>query len=228
MAIHRKKKPKSGLQNVLITGLIFLVGTVILAVYQNFELAEINNSLRRESFLKKQEVTRLKKEIDDLNLKMRPFFARADHIFPEAAPDSRLNLLVARLDEATGGSNPQIPAAVHDRTISKFNRLYISNRLKSIEPYHVGLECDVNDPEACSLATQIKAIFETAGWQSGHIDKKPFHSPAKEMTIEFSDQPPKTLQEALLPLYDHFGYRREGILNPDLPEKSMRIIVGSR
>jgi hypothetical protein len=210
------------------TGLAILLIFLAVMVHQKSELQKDKNFYQRQSFSRKNDIDRLNQEVKDLKSQLSPFIASARQKFPEASDDRGLNLLFADIHKNhLNESNPVFEIS-NGRNISDYQRNRISNLLKYKPQLRVEIACPAGNPESYSLASQIYDIFDSAGWKDAGIRLTDPSMPFQETGIEFREKPPEKLQQAMLPLLDALECKREVVLNVDLPENSMRILVGTK
>ena len=165
---------------------------------------------------------------DKAELQLAPFLAAANQKFPDKPQDKRLELLLARLDQAIGSVEDAARKISPERTIDMKIKNILTTNLKSVPPLNVELHSVLGDTEGFSLATEIKTIFEQSGWKVNGVSQSVFTTPMKHLILEFGEKPSEELQLALGPLFDALGYRRKAVLNDKLPQDKLKIIVGSK
>jgi hypothetical protein len=215
---------------MIIMGAFIFILIVLLAgaMLQKYRITQYGDTLEREIYRYKKENKALTEERDTLSAHLAPFIARADLKYPDASHEERLNLLIMEMDEITITVEGEKHNLITDRVIAEKDRLYIANALRPIAPFQLEIAYVADDPEAYRLAMQIKGIFESARWKVAGVSSLAMKPPLAHLVIEFREKPTKMMQNALLPLYDCLGYKREAFIKTDLPEDGMRIIVGSK
>lgn len=114
------------------------------------------------------------------------------------------------------------------RVISQSAARQLAASLRSTKDYKLNITCIMGDNEGFALAEQIKGIFLEAGWNVAGVNQGLFSSPVRGLAMEFAEQPPSTLQRALLPLFEDLGYPKTANLNPKGTKHTVRIVVGSK
>lgn len=168
------------------------------------------------------------RECDKAELQLAPFLAAADRRFPDSPADKRLDLLLSRLDKAITDVQSAARMVSPERSFDPHHRQSLVDNLKSVTPLEVEITCVLGDTEGFSLASQIKEVFEQAGWKVNGVNQAVFSVPVKHLVLTFGKDPSREVQRALAPLFDNFGYPREASLSKDLGERSLKIVVGSK
>ena len=110
---------------------------------------------------------------------------------------------------------------------SRLKQSLITN-LKSEAPLDVEITCVLGDTEGFSLASQLKDVFEQAGWKVNGVNQAVFTVPIKHLVLTFGNEPSPQIQRTLAPLFDSLGYPREAGVNKQLGENLLKIVVGSK
>jgi hypothetical protein len=185
---------------------------------------------------------------DKAQLQLAPFLAAANQHFQDIPESGRLDRLSQKVDsmlekvqdgdrnillkltsiESAVGSLSNRPTPAGDRVLAPAVAASLTTSLKPFSDYKVDIVCKMGDGEAHSLADQVRTVFVNAGWEVKGVDQAIFNKPIRRIVLEVNKQPPEPLQRALLPLFDNWGYAREAALNPSLPEKGIKIIVGTK
>ena len=165
---------------------------------------------------------------DKAELQLAPFLAAAERRFPDTPADKRLELLIAKLDKAITDVQSAAQKVSPERRIDPHLKQSLVVNLKSISPLDVEITCVLGDTEGFSLASQIKDVFEQAGWKVNGVSQAVFTTPIKHLVLSFGKEPSRDLQRTLAPLFDSLGYPREASLNKQLEGNSLKIVVGSK
>ena len=168
------------------------------------------------------------RERDKAELKLAPFLAAADHRFPDSPADKRLDLLLARLEKAITDVQSAARKVSPERSLDPRLRQSLIDNLKSVAPLDVEVTCVLGDTEGFSLASQIKDVFEQAGWKVNGVNQAVFTAPVKHLVLTFGKEPSREIQRTLAPLFDSLAYAREAGLDKELGENSLKIVVGSK
>jgi hypothetical protein len=169
-----------------------------------------------------------KRERDKAELKLAPFLAAADRRFPDSPADKRLDLLLSRLDKAITDVQSAARMVSPERSLDPRLKQALIDNLKSVAPLDVEITCVLGDTEGLSLASQLKDVFEQAGWKVNGVNQAVFTAPVKHLVLTFGKEPSREIQRTLVPLFDSFGYPRETGLNKEIGESSLKIVVGSK
>lgn len=194
-------------------------------VYQRFFAIECIKKQLQESNSKYEaistELQDTKMERDKAQIQLAPFLAIANKNFPQEPQNEQPKLLLDKIEkvlceikEAADKITPQriIPKDIIDTLIAK---------LKTLQPLYVQINIPAGDNEAFELATQIKNAFEMANWKVIHrISHITYSKPLKHLYVEFKNKPSNDIFDAILPLYDTFGYQRKFWINEHLSEES--------
>ena len=165
---------------------------------------------------------------DKAELQLAPFLAAAERRFPDTPADKRLDLLLARLDKAITDVQSAARKVSPERSLDPRLKQSLLSRLKSLSPLKVEITCVLGDTEGFSLASQLKDVFEQAGWKVNGVNQAVFTVPIKHLVLTFGKEPSREIQATLAPLFDSLGYPREAGLNKELGEDSLKIVVGSK
>lgn len=165
---------------------------------------------------------------DKAELQLAPFLAVADSRFPDSPADERLDLLLVRLDKAITDVQSAARKVSPERSLDSGMKQSLVASLKSVTPLDVELTCVLGDTEGFSLASQIKEVFEQAGWKVDGVNQAIFTVPVKHLVLTFGKEPSPEIQRTLAPLFDSLGYPREAGLNKQLGDNSLKIVVGTK
>jgi len=165
---------------------------------------------------------------DKAELQLAPFLATAERRFPDIPADKRLDLLLSKLDKAINDVQNAARKVSPERSIDTTVRNSLVSNLKSIPALDVQITCVLGDAEGFGLASQLKDIFEQAGWEVKGVNQAVFTVPIKHLVLSFGKEPSRELQRTLALLFDSLGYPREAGLNKKLSENMLKIIVGSK
>lgn len=219
---------KASVQVSIVSGIALIIVTLITIAHQRSELKQDNKNLKTQVSELKEENSDLKRERDKFETQLSPFLAAADQKFPDAPPDQRLDLLIKKMDEVISTVQDAARKISPERLIPQHIIKNIAKSLEHLPQLNVGVTCILGDTESFSLATQIKSIFEMAGWKVHGVNQSVFTSPVKHLILEFGKKPSKDIQRALSPLFDFLGYKKVASLNKKLPVDNMKIIIGSK
>jgi hypothetical protein len=167
-------------------------------------------------------------ERDKADLRLAPFLAAAERRFPDTPADQRLDLLLSKLDKAITDVQTAARKVSPERSIDPQMKQSLVANLKPISPLDVEITCVLGDTEGFALASQLKEVFQQAGWKVNGVNQSVFTTPIKRLVLSFGKEPSSELQSTLGPLFDSLGYPREAGLNKELGENSLRILVGSK
>ena len=165
---------------------------------------------------------------DKAELQLAPFLAAAERRFPDSPAEKRLDLLLAKLDKAIMDVQSAARKVSPERLLDQQLKQSLIANLKSLMPLDVDITCVLGDTEGFSLASQLKGVFEQAGWKGNGVNQAGYKSPVKHLVLTFGRQPSPEIQRAFAPLFDSLGYPREAALNKELGANSLKIVVGSK
>lgn len=165
---------------------------------------------------------------DKAELRLAPFLAAAESRFPNTPADERLDLLLSRLDKAINDVQSAARKVSPERNIDPNLKNSLVSNLKATPALDVEIMCVLGDTEGFALASQLKDVFEQAGWKVNGVNQGVFSVPIKQLVLSFGKEPSRELQRTLAPLSDSFDYPREYVLNKQLKENSLKIIVGAK
>ena len=168
------------------------------------------------------------KKRDKAELQLAPFLAAADRRFPESPANERLYLLISKLDKAINDVQRAAREVSPERVIEPKLKTALISNLKAIPALGVEITCVLGDTEGFSFASQLKEIFEKAGWEVEGVNQSVFTKPIKHLVLSFGKEPSSELQRTFASLFDSFEYPREAKLDKKLKENSMKIIVGTK
>lgn len=219
---------KASVQVAIVTVAGAVIVALITVAHQRSELRQDNKSLKQELGTTRATLDDTKHERDKFQLQLAPFLAAAERRFPDTPADKRLDLLLVKLDQAITDVQSAARKVSPERTIDPKVKISLVSNLKAIPALDVEIMCVLGDTEGFSLASQLKNIFEQAGWEVHGVNQGVFTNPIKHIVLSFGKEPSRDLQRTLAPLFDSFGYPREAGLNKKLKENSMKIIVGAK
>ncbi|MBU4317749.1 MAG: hypothetical protein KKF30_10805 [Proteobacteria bacterium] len=222
------KAQNHNLVPTLCVALALLVIALGILSHKTRELEKDKDYFRRESFARKNEIDRLDQENKALNARLSAFHTNEPIKGSPATGGQQTKIPTSKTHQKPMPLEHQSQRISTPRDISPYHRNHICSLLKYKTRLNLEIACNAEDPEAYSLAKQIHEIFSAAGWQAGDIKLLDPSIPLKKTTIELSQRPPADIEHAMLPLLDVLGCKREAVLSFNLPENSMRIIVGSR
>lgn len=165
---------------------------------------------------------------DKAEIQLAPFLAVAERRFPNSPENERLDLLLPKLDKAINDVQRAARKVLPERTIDPKLKTSIVSNLKAIPALDVEIMCVMGNTESFSLASQLKDLFEQAGWKVHGVNQGVFAKPIKHLVLNFGKEPSLELQQTLALLFDNFGYPRKAGLDKKLKENSMKIIVGAK
>jgi len=168
------------------------------------------------------------KKRDKAEIQLAPFLAAAELRFPDSPENEKLDLLLLRLDKAINDVQKAAQKISPERTINPKLKISLLSNLKAIPALDVEIMCVMSDAEGFSLASQLKEVFEQAGWEVHGVNQGVFTKPIKHLVLNFGKEPSQELKRTLAPLLDSFGYPRKVGLDKKLKENSMKIIVGGK
>ena len=169
-----------------------------------------------------------KDERDKAEIQLAPFLAAANQRFPNTAPDKRLELLLARLDQAIISVQDAARRVSPERSLAPEVQSSLVTKLRVIPALNVDVTCVLGDTEGFALASQIKNLFEEAEWEVSGVNQSVYRVPIKHLVLTFGKEPSLELQRALFILFDSLGYPREATINEEIGENALEIIVGSK
>ena len=208
---------------------IIVLAVIILptsfTLYQQFVAVPKLNSQVSTLEIQKREAEQKR---DKAELQLAPFLAAAELRFPDTPADKRLDLLLSRLDKAINDVQRAARKVSPERTIEPNVSTSLVSNLKAIPALDVEIMCILGDTEGFALASQLKDIFEQAGWKVNGVNQGVFTVPIKHLVLSFGKEPSRELQRTLAPLFDSLGYPRKAGLDKQLSENSIKIIVGSK
>ncbi len=165
---------------------------------------------------------------DKAEIQLAPFLAVANQRFPDTTPDKRLELLLKRLDQAIISIQDVARKVSPERSLAPEIQSSLVTNLKTIPSLDVDITCVLSDSESFELASQIKTVFEKAGWKVNGVNQAVSSPPIKHLRLTFGKKPSSELQRALVDLFDGLGYPREAKLDEKLGGNVLKIIVGSK
>lgn len=212
---------------------IFVIAVpVSFGVYQQFvEVPKLKSEISQKQHKIEDLQSNLQKaerERDKAQIQLAPFLAAAERTFPNKAPDQRLDLLLAKLEQAIGSVQDAARRISPERILDTEVKNTLVSNLKTIQPVDVEITCILGDTEGFTLASQIKSVFEAAGWKVNGVNQAVFTTPIKHLILTFGNAPAHQLQHALAPLFDSLGYARKANLDDKLGEGNIKIVVGSK
>jgi hypothetical protein len=191
-------------------------------------------------------IPKLRGERDESQKHLEPFQAAANQHFQDIPEDKRLDALLSKMDdmwtmlqdgnrdillklENIGNgvdSLKQQQSTTGDRSIPQSAMIQMTSSLEKISGWQADIQFTMGNPEAYSLANQIKTVFEKAGWKIKF--RQAVRVPIRGLAVTFSEEPSKELQHALLPLFDNFNYPHKAFLDTSREEKTVEIFVGTK
>lgn len=219
---------KASVQVAIVTAIGIVIVTVITVGHQRSELRRDNKNLQTKLDDSHSVLADVKAERDKYQTQLAPFLAVATRRFPDEPTDKRLELLLARLDKAINDVQSAARKVSPERTLSPELRQSLVANLKSIPSLNIEITCILGDTEAFSLASQIKSVFDEAGWKVNGVNQAVFSVPIKRLMLTFGNIPTPQLQQALAPLFDSLAYPKEAGLDAKLGEDNLKIVVGSK
>jgi len=172
---------KASVQVSIVSGLALIIVTLITIAHQRSELNQDNKNLKKEISKRKEEISNLKRERDKFEIQLTPFLARADQRFPEAPPDQRLELLIKKMDEVISNVQDAARKISPERVIPQQIIQKVAKGLELLPQLNVEVTCILGDTESFALATQIKSIFEMAGWKAHGVNQSVFTRPVRHL-----------------------------------------------
>jgi hypothetical protein len=222
---HRRKL-------VCVIVILFVAVPLAFGSYQQF--VEVPK-LKSEISLKQHQIEDLQASIqkaeherDKAQIQLAPFLAAAERTFPNIPPDQRLEFLLAKLEQAIGSVQDAARRISPERILETEVKNTLVSNLKAVQPLDVEITCVLGDTEGFALASQIKSMFEAAGWKVNGVNQAVFTAPIKHLILTFGKAPTPQLQHTLAPLFDSLGYAREASLDDKLGESNLKIVVGSK
>lgn len=167
-------------------------------------------------------------ERDKAELQLAPFLAAAEQRFPDSPADERLDLLLDKLDKAITDVQSAARKVSPERTLDPRLKQSLVTNLKSLAPLDVDITCVLGDTEGFSLASELKGVFEQAGWKVNGVNQAVFTAPVKHLVLTFGKAPSPEIQRTLATLFDSLGYKRQAGLDEKLGDNSLKIVVGSK
>jgi len=185
------------------------------------------------------ELSKAERQRDKAEQQLAPFLAAANQHFQDIPEDKRLDALTSKIDdmwttlqlklEDIGNgvdSLKQQQSTTEDRSIPQSAMIQMPSSLDKISGWQADIQFTMGNPEAYSLANQIKTVFEKAGWKIKF--RQAVRVPIRGLAVTFSEEPSKELQHALLPLFDSFNYPHKAFLDTSHEEKTVEIFVGTK
>jgi hypothetical protein len=176
----------------------------------------------------KDSVQNAEKERDKAEIKLAPFLAIANQRFPDIPSDKRLELLLAKLDQAIVSVQDAARRVSSERSLTPQIQSSLVTNLKMIPSLDVEVTCVLGDTEGFALASQIKNVFEKAEWKVNGVNQAIFNIPVKHLVLTFGKEPSLELQRTISILFDSLSYPREATLDKKLGENALKIVVGSK
>lgn len=168
------------------------------------------------------------RERDKAQLQLAPFLAVANRRFPDSPADKRLELLLSKLEQAITDVQSAARMVSPEHSLDPRLRQSLIDNLKSVPPLDVEITCVLGDTESLSLASQLKDVFEQAGWNVHGVNQSIFKVPVKHLVLMFGKEPSREILRTLAPIFDSFGYPRKAGLNKEIGENTLKIVVGSK
>ena len=224
----QKYYQKASVQVAIISTIGLIIVTVIGIGHQRSELRLDNKNLNTNLTESQAALADVKSERDKYQTQLAPFLAIAQHRFPNEPTDKRLELLLAKLDKAINEVQNAALKILPERVLAPEVQQSLIANLKTLPALSVEVTCVMGDTEGFAFATQIKEVFEKAGWTVNGVNQAVFTSPVKHLVLAFGKAPTPQLQQVLLPLFDTFAYPREAGLDAKLGEDALKIVVGSK
>lgn len=175
----------------------------------------------------KDSVQSAEKERDNAKIQLAPFLAVANQRFPDIPSDKRLELLLAKIDQAIVSVQDAARRVSPERSLDPQIQSSLVTNLKTIPSLDVKVTCLIGDAEGFALAWQIKNVFEKAEWKV-NFHQALFSVPIKHLVLTFGKEPSPELQRILSILLDSLGYPLEAGLDEKLGENALEIVVGSK
>lgn len=232
-------------KGVVQAAMILTIGTLVVFFgnlwNQRSSLRSDNETLSRDLDQTKESLHRTETERNTALTRLDPFLVQVGKRLPGVPEDKRLDALLEKFDnmlaaveqgllelEDVIGSlgQPQPPSG--DRSLSPSAVQQLTTSLKEFSEWEVKTAYQMGDAEASPLAEQIEAVFTEAGWTVKGVSQVVLSRPARQLYVRVSSLPPKTLQLALVPLFDDLGYPRKIFLDPSVPDKTINIVVGTK
>jgi uncharacterized coiled-coil protein SlyX len=88
------------------------------------------------------------------------------------------------------------------------------------------ITCLMNDHEAFSFATQLKKLFESAGWTVDGVNQAMYSAPIKGVVIAIKDKSVEPKARFIFQILQFAGFPSHGELNDKLT--SVELIIGSK
>lgn len=208
---------------IVVVTIIFLPAAFTL--YQQFIIVP---GLRAEVSTLESQQRDAERSRDKAELQLAPFLAAADRRFPDTPADKRLDLLLERLNLAINDVQNAARKVSPERSISPQLRQSLVTDLKSVPKLDVEISCVLGDTEGFSLASQLRSVFDDAGWKVNGVHQAVYSIPIRGIVFTFGEEPPGDLQRVLVLLFDGLGYPRQAELNKELGKNSLKILVGSK
>ncbi len=219
---------KASVQVAIVGAMGLIFATVVTIGHQRSELRLDNKNLQTKLADSQAALADVKAERDKYQTQLAPFLAVAERRFPDEPTDKRLELLLTRLDKAISDVQSAALKVSPERTLPPEVQQSLVAKLKSIPSLNIEITCIMGDAEGFALASQIKVLFDEAGWKVRGVNQSFFKQPIKRLVLTFGKTPSPQLLQALAPLFDGLAYPREAGPDATLGEDNLRILVGSK
>lgn len=219
---------KASVQVAIVGAIGLIIATVITIGHQRSELRLDNKNLQTKLADSQSALADVKAERDKYQTQLAPFLAVAERRFPDEPTDKRLELLLTKLDKAISDVQSAALKVSPERTLPPEVQQSLVTKLKSLPALNIEITCILGDTEGFALASQIKRVFDEAGWKVNGVNQAVFTAPIKRLVLTFGKTPSPQLKQALAPLFDGLAYPREAGLDAKLGEDNLKIVVGSK
>ena len=158
----------------------------------------------------KEEIQDLKRDRDAKAAQLAPFQALANKAFEAAPEDKRLDLLLKKIDEVAQTLKETNKKIQTHRSFSPQTSALLKANLLNFTGYKATITCVLGDADSFQLANEIKAIFESGGWQVDGVNQAIWTKPFQGIVVGFKEYP----RQICKMLCFHFGLNLTIIQRP--------------
>jgi len=162
-----------------------------------------------------------------LQKKLEPFEKLAQQLHPAQGNDEALESLKRDLQHLTERAST-IEKQAAPRSLSERQIKQIAANLGPAPGGGVSVTSVMGDQEAFMFAVALKSVLERGGWKVDGVNQAIYTNPIRGLIITVRNEPAPNAADRLLGQLNATGFTTVGNLNPNQPENSVWLIVGSK
>jgi len=103
----------------------------------------------------------------------------------------------------------------------------LRNELSKYKREKIGIVCVMGDQEAFNFASELKDLFQSAGWQVDGVDQAIYTKPIKGLILVLKNEGVKPKAEYLFHILNSAGFHSTGEMNSQI-KNDFGLVVGAK